>query len=853
VLGTPAYMAPEQARGEIDQLDERCDVFGLGAILCVLLTGQPPYLGPDHLAQAAHGALADALRRLDSCWADVELVTLAKQCLAPAPQERPRSAGKVSEALAVYQAGVQERLRQAELQRSRAEVKAQEERKRRRVTLVAAAAVVLLVLGGGAAAWWYEQQQVERDKERALRLSETRSSVEVAVQEAVSHGERLRSLFDNPASWQTTLAAALAAIQRAETLLDREPELTNGTLGQKVQQLRARLDADEKDRVLVAAFEDVLFKLSQFDRRYTQVEAYQDMRGALAKWGLPLAGVPVERARALLLQRPPDMQHQLAAILDYCALTVPAREKEQQQWLAAVLAAADADPWRQRVREAKATQNSKGPEQLVSEVDVAQQPATLLVVVSKSRLLDGKPGRLALLRRAQPRHPQDFWVNYELAFRLYESVPPKGSADRAARAEELPAVNEAIRFYTAAVAVRPQSAGAQGNLGLALGIKGDLPGAIVCFKKALDLDPTYAPAHNGLGWALGIKGDLPGAIACYRKALELDPKNALTHYSLGQLLSQHGDVKGAIVCFRKALDLDPTYAQAHNNLGTALKGQGDRKGAIEHYQKALDLDPRHVLAHYNLGLTLQEQGDLAGAIAYYKKALALDPKLAEGHCNLGHALRDQGYFAEALEALKRGHEIGSRRADWRYPLAGWVSDCQRLLQLDARLSAILKGEAQPTDALDPLQLADLCLRYKKRYRDAVRFYSEAFTDSPHLTPMQQAPFHYAAACAAVLAAVGQGMDADKLDAKEKTRLRQQALAWLRENLQRHGQQLGDADAKSRQAIHQMWQHCQKNVAFDSLRGKEALARLPEDERAAWRQLWAEVEALLKKGDPGSVP
>ncbi|MDB5352049.1 MAG: serine/threonine protein kinase [Planctomycetota bacterium] len=194
VLGTPAYMPPEQARGEIDRLDERSDVFGLGAILCEILTGRPAYEGSrqEILDHARAGRVEPALDRLARCGAAEELLALARQCLRPERDDRPGDAGEVVRTVQAFRETVAARARNAGLEAARAKARLASERRVRRL-IVALAAVVILAAGIGGGLYLRAEREalraekatlladraaLEAERERRIRLEE---AIEVLI------------------------------------------------------------------------------------------------------------------------------------------------------------------------------------------------------------------------------------------------------------------------------------------------------------------------------------------------------------------------------------------------------------------------------------------------------------------------------------------------------------------------------------------------------------------------------------------------------------------------------------------------------------------------------------------------
>jgi tetratricopeptide (TPR) repeat protein len=381
-------------------------------------------------------------------------------------------------------------------------------------------------------------------------------------------------------------------------------------------------------------------------------------------------------------------------------------------------------------------------------------------------------------------------------------------------------------------------------LGYALGEQKKLGEAVGSYRKAIALDPRHALAHYNLAHALKGQGEVEGAIECCRKAIEIDPKLAVAHINLGNALKGKKDLEGAIECYRQAIEVDPKLALAHYNLGFALTAKGDAEGAIACYKKAIDVGPKDAAAHYNLGNALTAKGDVEGAIACYQKAIAADPNHAEAHCNLGQALSHRGSFREGLRYLKAGHQLGSRRKDWPYPSDAWVQQAERLVELDAKLLEILSGKTKPKDAGERLDLAWVALRPSKgQYAAAARLYAEGFAAKGVRADLL-ARHRYNAACASALAAAGKGEGAAKLTDKERARLRGQALYWLTADLTAWSK-LAAAPAEQRLDARQTLTRWRADPDLTGVRDKDALAELPEDERAKWQELWGEVDGLLK--------
>jgi tetratricopeptide (TPR) repeat protein len=461
-----------------------------------------------------------------------------------------------------------------------------------------------------------------------------------------------------------------------------EASRAEGLLGQAAAREHHRLNELLADLALVKRLEEVRIPRAQGRDAFNAQETVVEYGKVFQESGLDVDKQTGAEAVARLRGR--RIQKQLVLALDSWAVACRTQGKEEEK-LRKVIAIArglDSDPLRNSLRDVLQRGTLAALKKRIAKLDLTSLPVSTLVHVGGVLATFDVSEGIKLLRQVQDLHPNDFWANYQLAFFLAQKTPPE--------------TEDAVRYFSVALALRSQSARVHDSLGVALRKKGDLAGAIAAYQKAKARDPGYAPAHynlgialqargnlagaiaafrqaanlnptwpeayNNLGGALHAQGDLKGAIAAFKKAVALDPGFARAHYNLGRTLNDRGDLKGAIAAYRKAVAHDPKLAQAHSNLGSALKDTGDLPGAIAAYQKAITQDPEHAAYPYNLGIALQASGDLPGAIAAYQQAIKRNPKWPEAHTNLGVALHARKDLKGASAALQKAIALAPRLA-----------------------------------------------------------------------------------------------------------------------------------------------------------------------------------------------
>ncbi len=751
IVGTPAYMSPEQADPSSMDIDTRTDVYALGVMLYELLAGSPPL----DARQFQRGAILEMLRmvrEVDPPRPSTRLSTA--EALPSIAANRSIEPARLANLLrgeldwVVMKALEKDRTRRYEtadgfardLQRYLADeiVEARPPSagyrlkkfvRRNPLQLALAATVALLVLGGGAVVWWQGVQAGARRESDLRRQLEDDRRLAADNARLGRNAEAVTALLDQSEE-------ALRAGDTAKASLALGAARKRATEGGAAEQAN-RLARLEADLALSRDLDDV----DQF--RWTPVEnkvpgpaaVATRTRQVLARFEADPEQASVDEVAARVTAS--RVRERIVSALDRLLLPIrlvdvdkfPAEEQKAftpQLWadvaslmpkragVRAVLRRVDADRYRDAIRDAIVGEDRANFVELAGQKAALEQPPGFVAFLGETPAIVVERRR-QLLQAAVSRRPGDLGLLMALG-NTYTADDTNG-------------MDERLRWFQAAVAAAPANPAAHTNLGYALTRKGQWDEAIACCRKAIELDPKLAIAHCNLGNALTNKGQWDEAIACCRKAIELDPKDAVAHSNLGRALYAKGQWDEAIACCRKAIELDPKLAMAHNNLGIALYAKGQWDEAIACCRKAIELDPKEAIAHSNLGIALTRKGQWDEAIACCRKAIELDPKLAAAHCNLGNALTNKGQLDEAIACLKKAIELDPKLASAHHNLGNALTQNGQLDEAIACLKKAIELDPKLASAHHSLGIS---LTQNGQLDEAIACYRKAIALDPKL-------------------------------------------------------------------------------------------------------------------------
>jgi serine/threonine protein kinase/tetratricopeptide (TPR) repeat protein len=415
---------------------------------------------------------------------------------------------------------------------------------------------------------------------------------------------------------------------------------------------------------------------------------------------------------------------------------------------------------------------------------------------------------------------------------------------------------------------------------------------LTIMKRLADANPTItrfqrnvAASHGNIGvllWETRRPAEAlaahASALAIFQKLADANPTDvnfqrdlATTHINISNALRDIGkpaearnSSESALAILQRLADANPTVpefqlnlANSYHNIGIGLHDTGKSAEALKAYEKALAVGQKLAEEHPELthaasalGGTLNDAARvdldasrfeearvrLRQAIEWQRKALAGNPSNPTYRQRLGNHLKLLSSAARGL-----GDSDGVTAAERE--LATLRDSDPAMVALDVRLAAIIKGDQQPRNEADRLALAQRAYD-KALHATATRLWADALAAEPKLGDDRQATHRYNAACAAALAASGQGKDDPRPDDDARVKLRAQALGWLKDELSAWKRVAKTVGSGNQELVAKTFAHWKADSDLSTIRDEKELAKLPEGERAQFAGLWADVDALL---------
>ena len=498
-VGTPSYMAPEQALGKASAIGPATDVYALGAILYELLTGRPPFRGENSeatLRQVIEENPAAPSRLNAQVPRDLETICL--KCLRKDPGRRYATVSALGDDLRRFRAG------EPILARPVGPLERATKWMRRRPGATAAAAASLLLV----AALSVTMLSWAMRRTAATRMADT----------YLDHALEL----ERNADW----AAARVEVWHARAWAE-----DRGTPRVRRRALDAERDLDLVEALAAIRSDRATathphFNTADVDRQYQE---------AFGKFGVGTIGQPAAAVAARIRSSP--VRAAVVAALDDWAFCF--NDESRRLWLLDVARRADPDPWRDRVRNVANWGDLQVLNDLAASADLKRESVPLLLVLGGLLSVNNGDG-VSFHRRVQAAHPDDFWANFVFA----ELLDERDDAD-------------AVGFYRVALALRPNAPASNVNLAMSLQKRGHVAEATTYWNRALNLAPSAPMVHHNVGIALMNDGKTAEAIHEFRQALKLDPDFPFAHAALGHALLSNGRLVEANSELRRALELLP--------------------------------------------------------------------------------------------------------------------------------------------------------------------------------------------------------------------------------------------------------------------------------------------------------